>query len=84
MIKEHKFILQTISYRWEYLPVVIGDTWQLSKQVCKLFFQMRVHVYSLLGLTESGRKVFFLRVQEGRLPPRALSCFKRLKESLPL
>ena len=31
------------------------DTWQLSKQVSKLFFQMRAHVYFLLGQTETSR-----------------------------
>ena len=41
------------------MPVGIRDTWQLSKQVSKLFFQMRLHVYYLLGQTDGGRKVFF-------------------------
>ena len=40
------------------MPVGIGNTWQLSKQVSKLFFQMRVHVYSLLDQAEGGRKAF--------------------------
>ena len=37
-----------------------GDRKYLAtfKQVSKLFFQMRVHVYSLLDQAEGGRKVF--------------------------
>ena len=30
----------------------IEDAWKLSKQIGKLFFQMRVHVYYPLGQTE--------------------------------
>ena len=59
MSKEHKLIFQTILCKREYMPVGIRDTWQLSKQVSKLFFQMRLHVYYLLGQTEGERKVFF-------------------------
>ena len=47
---------------------------------------MRVDVYSLLGQTEGGRKVFFIGVAgaycRARLPQRALSCYIRLKKSL--
>ena len=33
MSKEHEFTIQTIFYKWEYMPVGTGDTWQLSKKV---------------------------------------------------
>ena len=64
----------------------IGDTWQLSK-VSKLFFQMRVHACSLFDLTKLkvGGRSFLEGAGEGfrvRSPPRALSCYKRLKDVL--
>ena len=47
---------------------------------------MCVHVYYLLGQTEDGVKFFFGggRGCRVRLPPRALSCYKKLKTSLLL
>ena len=72
MSKRNKFHLQTISYRWgnvnhqrsvhhtlSILPLEIKDTWKVSKQISKLFFQIPVRVFSILGKTEGGRKVFF-------------------------
>ena len=60
---------------------------KLVKQISKLIFQMRVHVYSLFGKKEGGRKAFFIGEAGGvrcgvSLPQRALSCYKRLKKSL--
>ena len=56
--------------------MVIEDTWQLSKQVSKLFFQMRAHVYFLLGQTETSRS--FLegagrgrRAVQGEITPKS-------------
>ena len=44
----------------------IEDTQKLSEQISMFFFQMTVHVYSLLGQTEKGKKVVFLKEDWGR------------------
>ena len=35
-----------------------GTPWQLSKQISKLYIQLSVQIYSLLGKTEGDRKAF--------------------------
>ena len=62
------------------LIVGIGISWQFSKQISKLSFQLSVQKYSLLGQREGER------VQEGgnivRLPPRVLGCYHKRWKSL--
>ena len=41
------------------LPVGIGNTQQLSKQIIKLFFQLTVHVNSQFGKLKVGGWSFF-------------------------
>ena len=48
------FIIFFLLCLWEQ-----GTTWQLLKQITKLFFQISVQVYSLLGQTEGKGKTFF-------------------------
>ena len=50
---------KSIHHAISTLPVEKGTHWQLSKQISKLFFQMSVQVYSLLGQTEEERRTFF-------------------------
>ena len=63
------------------LPVGTGNTWQFSKQVSKLSFQLSVQIYSPLGQTEGERKAIFGGCKNWdhivRLSPRALGCHKR-------
>ena len=47
--------------------MVAGDTLAAFEKMRKLFFQMSIQVYSLLGQTEGKRKTFYQRVQEGGL-----------------
>ena len=47
------FIILFLLRLWEQ-----GLTWQLLKQITKLFSQMSVQLYSLLGQTEGERKTF--------------------------
>ena len=65
------------------LPVGMGTPWKFSKQIRKLYFQLSVLVYSLLGQTEEKRMNFFGGCKkEGcivRLPLRPLVCHKRWK-----
>ena len=53
--------------------------WQFSKQISKLFFQLSVQLYSLLGQTEEEKKVFFGGCKKGRrivrLPPIPFGCY---------
>ena len=72
MSKQHRFILQTISYiqvnvnhyQSVHIPLSVlpvweqGILWQLSKQISKLFFQMSAQVYSVPGRTKGRRKAF--------------------------
>ena len=47
--------------------MVAGDTLAAFKKMRKLFFQMSIQVYSVLGQAEGKRKTFYQRVQEGGL-----------------
>ena len=56
-----------------------GIPWPFPKQISKLFFQMSVQVYSLLGQIEGERTAFLEGARRGmgcsvRLPPKALGC----------
>ena len=63
------------------LPVGIGTSWQMSRQISKLSFQLNAQIYSLLGQTEGERKAFLDGARRGgrivRLPPKTLGCHKR-------
>ena len=42
-----------------------GTSWQFSKQISKLSFQLNFQIFSLLAETEEERKTFYDRFQEG-------------------
>ena len=61
------------------LPVRIGNIFQ--KHISELYFQLSVHVYSLLGQDEAEREAYFGGCKKGgrivRLSRRELGCDKR-------
>ena len=64
-----------------FLLVGIGNNLVISKKINKLYFQLSVQIYSLLGQTEGEKRAFFEGCKKGDqivgLPPRALGCHKR-------
>ena len=63
------------------LPVGIGNTLAIFKQVSTLYFQLSVQIYSFLGQTEEERRALFGGVKKWdrivRLPRKTLGCHKR-------
>ena len=49
---------RSVHHSLSTLNMGIEDAWKFSKQISKLFFQMRVHIYYPLGQTEGVWKVF--------------------------